>query len=316
MTRIMCRTKDMSRDEWLKARRLGIGGSDAAAVAGISRYRSPIDVFLDKTGDDLTEKEDNLQMKVGRGLEAFVAELWEEETGKKCARRNAILQHDDYDWMLANIDRWVVGENAGLEIKTGSSYVKDQWEGGKIPPEYELQCHHYMAVTGADRWYIACLIGNHDFVTRIIERDEETINYLIEVERIFWEYNVQGNHMPAPDGSDASAKALKMVYPEAEEGTTVDLDFLAGDLDRLIEVKAMIKKLKDEESGLEQTIEGHMGEAETAWIGPKVVTWKNRAGRVTVDTKALQAAEPLIYQKYAKTGKPYRVFAIKKTAAK
>ena len=314
MTRIMCRTKDMSREEWLKARRAGIGGSDAAAVCGISRYRSPIDVFLDKTSDEPPSKEDNLQMKVGRGLEAFVAELWMEETGKRCERRNAILQHDDYDWMLANIDRWVVGENAGLEIKTGSSYVKDQWADGKIPPEYELQCHHYMAVTGANRWYIACLIGNHDFVTRVIERDEDTIRYLIEVERIFWEHNVVEKNMPAPDGSEASAQALKMVYPEAEEGTTVDLDFLTDDLDRLIEVKGMIKKLDDEKSQLEQKIEGFMGEAETAWIGLKVVTWKNRKGRVTIDSKALKEKEPKIYEKYAKQGKPYRVFNIQKAA--
>lgn len=314
MTRIMCRTKDMSREEWLKARRAGIGGSDAAAVCGISRYRSPIDVFLDKTSDEPPSKEDNLQMKVGRGLEAFVAELWMEETGKRCERRNAILQHDDYDWMLANIDRWVVGENAGLEIKTGSSYVKDQWTDGKIPPEYELQCHHYMAVTGANRWYIACLIGNHDFVTRVIERDEDTIRYLIEVERIFWEHNVVEKNMPAPDGSEASAQALKMVYPEAEEGTTVDLDFLTDDLDRLIEVKGMIKKLDDEKSQLEQKIEGFMGEAETAWIGLKVVTWKNRKGRVTIDSKALKEKEPKIYEKYAKQGKPYRVFNIQKAA--
>lgn len=314
MTRIMCRTKDMSRDEWLKARRRGIGGSDAAAVAGISRYRSPIDVFLEKTSDDPPEKEDNLQMKVGRGLEAFVAELWEEETGKKCARRNAILQHDEYDWMLANIDRWVVGENAGLEIKTGSSYVKDQWANGKIPPEYELQCMHYMAVTGADRWYIACLIGNHDFVVRTIERDDQAINYLIQIEKEFWINNVGDRIMPPPDGSDASAKALKMVYPEAEEGTSVDLDDLTNELDRLIEVKGMIKKLKDEESGIEQTIEGRMGEAETAWIGMKKVTWKNRAGRVTVDADRLKADG--LFDKYKKEGKPYRVFAIQKGGKK
>lgn len=310
MTRILCKTKDMSRDEWLKARRAGIGGSDAAAVCGISRYRSPIDVFLDKTSDDPPAKEDNLQMKVGRGLEAFVAELWEEETGKKCQRRNAILQHDDYDFMLANIDRWVVGENAGLEIKTGSSYVKDQWEGGKIPPEYELQCHHYMAVTGADRWYIACLIGNHDFVTRVIERDEDTIRYLIEVERIFWQQNVLEKKMPAPDGSDASATALKMVYPEAEEGLTVDLDFLEEDLARLIEVKRLEKKIKDERNELEQKIEGFMGEAEAAWIGTRQVTWKNRKGRETVDIDRIKADG--LFDKYKKQGKPYRVFTVGK----
>lgn len=312
MTRIMCKTNDMSHDEWLKARRKGIGGSDAAAVTGISRYRSPIDVFLEKTSDDPPVVEDNLQMKVGRGLEAFVADLWEEETGKKCQRRNAILQHDEHDFMLANIDRWVVGENAGLEIKTGSSYVKDQWSDGKIPPEYELQCLHYMAVTGAEKWYIACLIGNHDFVVRTIERDEETINYLIEVERTFWEQNVQKKIMPPPDGSDASATALKMVYPEAQEGLTVDLDFLADDLARLIEVKQLEKKIKDERNGLEQKIQGFMGEAEAAWIGTRQVTWKNRSGRVTIDVDAIKASEPEIFEKYKKAGKPYRVFTVGK----
>lgn len=309
MTRIMCRTKDMSHDEWLKARRLGIGGSDAAAVVGMSRYRSPIEVFLDKTDDDrLPEVEDNDKMWVGRMLEATIAEMWEEKTGKKCARRNAILQHDDHDWMLANIDRWVVGENAGLEIKTGSSYVMDDWNGGNIPTEYELQCLHYMAVTGADRWYIAALIGN-DFVMRTIERDEDTIKYLINVEQNFWLHNVCGKIMPPPDGSNASAKALKMLYPHAEEGHTVDLDDLSGELDRLKEVKKMIKKLEEEESSIEQIIEGRMGDAETAWIGTDIVTWKNRKGRETVDTDRLKADG--LFEKYKKTGKPYRVFSLK-----
>ena len=313
MTRIMCKTKDMSHDDWLAARRRGIGGSDAAAVCGISRYRSPIDVFLDKTDDARAEEvEDNLQMKVGRGLEAFVAELWEEETGKKCARRNAILQHDDYDWMIANIDRWVVGVNAGLEIKTGSSYVRDQWDGGKIPPEYELQCLHYMAVTGADRWYIAALIGNHDFFVRTIERDEDTIRYLINVEQDFWVHNVCEKIMPPPDGSDASAKALKLVYPEAEEGTSVDLDDLEDTLARLIEVKQLMKKLEAERNELEQIIQGRMGSAEAAWIGTRQITWKNRQGRVTVDVEALKANEPSVYEKYKKQGRSYRVFTIGK----
>lgn len=312
MTRILCRTKDMSHDEWLKARRLGIGGSDAAAVVGMSRYRSPIEVFLDKTDDDrLPEVEDNDKMWVGRMLEATIAEMWEEKTGKKCARRNAILQHDDHDWMLANIDRWVVGENAGLEIKTGSSYVMDDWKGGSIPTEYELQCLHYMAVTGADRWYIAALIGN-DFVLRTIERDEDTIKYLINVEQDFWMHNVCEKIMPPPDGSDASAKALKLVYPEAEEGITVDLDDLQDTLARLIDVKQLVKKLKAEMSELEQTIQGRMGNAEAAWIGTRQVTWKNRQGRVSVDVDALKENEPSVFEKYKKQGKPYRVFTIGK----
>lgn len=111
--------KDMSRDEWLEARKMGIGGSDAGAILGLNPYSSPTRVFLDKTGQ-AEPQADNYAMKIGRDLEDYVARLFTEETGKKVRRRNAMLINDSYPFAVANVDREVVGEKSLLECKTTS----------------------------------------------------------------------------------------------------------------------------------------------------------------------------------------------------
>lgn len=311
MSRVLVSTNDMSRTEWLAWRRKGIGGSDAAAVCGLSRWSSAISVWQDKTDDfppDTTS--DNLNMKIGREFEDFVARLWMDETGKKCQRRNAILMHDDYDFMLANIDRWVVGENAGLEIKTATT--GDDWKDGKIPQEYEMQCLHYMAVTGADRWYLACLVigyGKH-LETRIIERDEEMIKDLIKIEKDFWENHVEKKVMPAPDGSRADEENVKQLFTNVTPGLEVDLDDLKRPLDRYFEIDDLKKELEQEQKEIKQQIQIRMDDAEVAIIGDHKITWKEQNGRTTIDAKKLEADLPEIYRKYAKTGKPTRVFRV------
>src|SRR5690606_12206216 len=107
-------------------------------------------------------------------LEDYVAKRFVEATGMKVRRINAILQHSEYPFMLANVDRLIVGKKEGLECKVTNSYAKKEWED-EIPIYYEIQCHHYMAVTGYKAWWIACLIGNERFVYKRIERDEEVI---------------------------------------------------------------------------------------------------------------------------------------------
>ena len=304
-------TQDMPRTEWLTWRRKGIGGSEAAAVCGLSRWSSAISVWQDKTDDfppDTTP--DNLNMKIGREFEDFVARLWMDETGKKCQRRNAILMHDDYDFMLANIDRWVVGENAGLEIKTATT--GDDWKDGKIPQEYEMQCLHYMAVTGADRWYLACLVigyGKH-LETRVIERDEEMIKDLTKIEKDFWENHVEKKVMPAPDGSRADEENVKELFTNVTPGLEVDLDDLKRPLDRYFEIDELKKELEQEQKEIKQQIQIRMDDAEVATIGDHKITWKEQKGRTTIDAKKLEADLPEIYRKYAKTGKPTRVFRV------
>lgn len=150
-------TLTMTREEWLSERRKGLGGSDAAAILGMNPYRSPLAVYMDKIGI-APEILDNEAIRQGRDLEQYVAERFCEDTGRKVRRCNRILQHPEYPWMLANIDRDVVGEDAGLECKTTSPYNKTPFDQGDVPAPYYWQCQHYMAVTGAKSWYLAVLV--------------------------------------------------------------------------------------------------------------------------------------------------------------
>lgn len=142
-------TLHLDRKEWLRYRKQGIGGSDAGAVCGFNKYRTAMQVYYDKTSDEI-EEFDNEAMRLGRDLEEYVAKRFTEATGKKVRRANAMFYDEKNPFMLADVDRMVVGENAGLEIKTASPYVKSEWADDKIPLSYQMQCFHYMSVTGAE----------------------------------------------------------------------------------------------------------------------------------------------------------------------
>ena len=156
-------TTGMAREEWLTERKNGIGGSDAGAVCGMNPYRSPLAVNQDKTGTE-TDDADSESMRQGRDFEDYVARRFTEQTGKKERRANAIYKSTEYPFMYANVDRLIIGENAGLECKTASAYSADKWKDGHIPESYQFRCHHYMAVIGADAWYIAVVILGKDFL--------------------------------------------------------------------------------------------------------------------------------------------------------
>lgn len=104
--------------------------------------------------------------------------------------RERMFRHDEHAFMLADIDRMIVGENAGLECKTVSPYMADKWKDGKIPLSYQIQCFHYMSVCNADAWYIAALIYEKEFIVHKIQRDEQAIEDLTAIEKDFWENHV------------------------------------------------------------------------------------------------------------------------------
>ena len=176
-----------THDEWLNDRLKGIGGSDAGAVLGLNPYKSSYTLWAEKTGRISSYVPDNEAMRQGRDLEDYVAKRFEEETGKKVRRSGFSYQSQKYPFMLANVDRLVVGEDAGLECKTTSVLTKTKYDKGDIPASYYAQCMHYMAVTGASKWYIAVLILNKGFYWYSIERNEEEIQNLIAAESDFWE---------------------------------------------------------------------------------------------------------------------------------
>lgn len=309
---VMASTTGMSRAEWLDWRRKGLGGSDAAAVCGLSPWESPISVWLQKMGRT-PDKEESEAMRQGRDLEDYVAKRFEEETGKTVRRRNAILAHPDHPWMLANIDREIVGENAGFEAKTASSYAEDQWADGKIPIQYQIQCHHYMAVTGADAWYIGCLILGRRFVWNRIDRDEATIDHLVSLESEFWVRHVLGQEMPPPDGSEESEEAITALFPAGKVNNDEEVS-LEGDewdlrLRRWYELNDLGDRIEKEQDEIKQRIMLAMGTAAIARLpGDVRIKWRTYSQR-RIDSTALKRERPDLFAQYSRET-AYRRFEV------
>ena len=278
-----------SHDEWLSLRSKYLGGSDAAAVVGLNPNCSPFSLWTEKTGQQ-PPFEGNLATKVGTYLEEFVAELFTEQTGKKVRRENQSILNDEYPWAIANIDRAVVGEDAGLEIKTTSALSTKKFRGGEYPAKYYVQCVHYLAVTGKKRWYLAVLIGNFDFRVYTIDRDEEEIRALMEAECAFWNNYVVSKTPPPPDGEEPTDDSLKVLYPESN-GESMELFGRDALIDRWFDLDASIKELKRQQDEIRQTLQLDLGEAETGTTDHYKVIWKSQS-RSTFDAKRFAADHP------------------------
>ena len=306
-------TLDMDHETWLQYRKKGIGGSDAGSICGLNPYSTAISVFQDKTQLQTEEKADNETMRQGRDLEEYVARRFMEETGKKVRRANAIFYKEEQPFMLANVDRLIVGENAGLECKTASAYSADKWKDGHIPESYEIQCHHYMAVTGADAWYIACVILGKEFIWHKIERDEEIIQMLIRLETEFWNDHVLANkNASAEDGSKAAEELLAKYYKNSDPDKSVALVGFDEKLKRRAEIAALQDKLDQEKKQIEQEVKVYMEDAERADSDSFSVSWKSVVSN-RVDSKKLKADYPDVYQKCIKTSESRR-FTVKEIA--
>jgi putative phage-type endonuclease len=265
----------MSHDEWIEERKKGIGGSDAAGIVGLNAYTTPYSIWADKTGR-IPPKEDNEAMRQGRDLEDYVAKRWEETTGKKVRRCNYILRNTKYPFAHANIDRDVVGENAGLECKTTSLMNLKKFKNGSYPENYYVQCMHYMAVTGADRWYLAVLVLNKGFYDFVIERDEDEIKALMEAEAEFWTH-VENDTPPAFTGLDPDSEALKVVYREGNDNAeAVQLVGRESDIENLLALKAQKKELDKSIKYYEQVLQGDLKNNEYGVCGNYSVTWKTQ----------------------------------------
>ena len=300
---------NLTHDEWLKLRKKGIGGSDAAAILGLDRYRSAFDVYADKLGLK-SDEPDNEAMRQGRDLEDYVVKRFEEATGKKTRRRNSILQHPEYNWLIGDIDRWVVGENAGLEAKTTSVLNRAKFSQGEYPPSYYVQCVHYMALTGAERWYLAVLVLNKAFHVFTIERDDDEIKALIEAEKHFWEDHVLKQIPPTPDGSESTQEVIKSLFPEAKQRESIALFGYEDKIGKYLELDAQIKELERQQEALKQELQLALKDAEVGQAQGYIVEWKNQT-RQTLDTNRLKKEKPEVYSEYLKPAQTIRVFKIK-----
>ena len=300
-------TKD--HDDWLSLRSKYLGGSDAAAVVGLNPYTSPFALWMEKTGQQ-PPFEGNLATRIGTYMEDFVAGLFEEQTGKKVRRENASLFNTDYPWAIANVDRLIVGEDAGLEIKNVSALSTRMFRNGEYPPRFYCQCCHYLAVTGKPRWYLAVLVGYQDLKVYVIDRDEDEIAALMEAEKSFWEDHVIPKVPPAPDGEAPTDESLKVLYPESN-GESMELFGRDALLDRYFDLADQIKELQRQQDEIRQTIQLDMGETETGTTDGYKVIWKTQT-RSTFDHKRFAADHPdLKLDPYYKTTKT-RAFKVNK----
>ncbi|ATE58990.1 YqaJ viral recombinase family nuclease [Thauera sinica] len=294
-------TKELSRQQWLTIRTGGIGSSDAAAAVGLSPYKSPLALWMEKTGrqapNDLGQSE---SVFWGTTLEPVLARVYSERTGNKVRRVNAILQHPDHPFMLANLDRAIGGEGV-LEIKTAGYHSAPFWEEG-IPEAYQCQVLHQLAVTGKLWADVAVLIAGQDFRIYRVERDDDKVDALIECEEAFWD-KVRRDEPPAVDGSESSGKALARLYPH-DFGATLDCtgsETLNTLFAELLSFKRQRIQLEFLESTHRQTIQAAMGEASEAIFAGGRVTWKNARDSAVTDVKRLLQEHPELAAQYATT---------------
>lgn len=303
-------------EKWLEARAIGIGGSDAAVIMGMNQYKSPYQLWLEKTGQAEAPDLSHVQAVYwGSKNEANIADWFQEETSKR-VKRLGTLRSREYPFMLANVDRTVVGENAGLEIKTAGVSQYRKWKDDEIPDAYYCQCLHYMAVTGAAYWYIAVLLGGNEAKWKRIERNEEDIQHLIMAETDFWKL-VETRTPPPVDGSDSCAAALSAQYKGGDPNYSI---ILPPDIDGVIESleddKAIMDALKKQITEKENRLKALLGNAEEGATDHYRVLWKTQAGRSSVPLAKIKKQTPDIYQLLEEKGcitigKPSRRFSIK-----
>ncbi|MGM1022984.1 MAG: YqaJ viral recombinase family protein [Bacillota bacterium] len=298
-------TKGIERDEWLKLRKRGIGGSDASAVAGLNRYKSPVGVFLEKT-DQIVPDEPGEAAYWGNQLEDLVAREFMNQTGLRVQRSNKMYQHPDHPFMLGNIDRLIMdkgGRGIGiLECKTASAYKLSEWADDQVPDEYAIQLQHYMAVLGVDYGYFAVLIGGQKFQYKLVERNEGIIDSLVQIEGEFWNNHVIPRVPPMVDGSDASTDLLNRLYPTSRPAAEITLEKDQALLvDKLIAAKEDAQVAAEQVKRLENELKAAIGENEVAtYNGEPLVTWKS-SQTTRLDTKRLKQEQPHIFEKYANT---------------
>ena len=315
----LVKTKHLPREDWLAVRKRGIGSSDAAAAVGLNPYKSQLELWLEKTGRDdnlpkIDPHDETSPTYWGNLLEPIVAAHYTRRTGNKVRRINAVLQHPHPSllWMLANIDREVIGNDEVqiLECKTAGINGARLWRDG-VPEYVQLQVQHQLAVTGKTTADVAVLLGGQDLEIHRIHRDEALIARLIPLEQRFWHY-VETDTPPPADGSESADLALRCLYPQ-DSGETLDFSQdrpLSATFADLVNVRQSLAELEQQEALFKQTLQQSIGDASKARFETGAVTWKKAKDSVALDTQQLLKDQPDLLQRYATTKTGSRRFLV------
>ena len=312
MKNIMVSTKDLTREQWLKLRRKGIGGSDASVVMGKNPWRSIQQLWEDKTGKTPVQENSNEYTYWGNVMEGIIRKEFMNRTGLKVRQKHFMMFHPQFQFMFADVDGIVTderGEKCIFEAKTVSQYREEEWRDGKIPVEYMMQVQHYLAVCGMQKAYIAALIGGNHFIYHTILRDEGMIAELVHAEKQFWNYNVKCDIRPEIDDSSATKDFLDKKYRDSVKDS-VKLDrSLEAVLKQYQEVESQLKDIEQKKNGLSNQLKAALGEHEEGRLeNGQIVRWK-RIEKKLVDTKKLKAEQPEIYKQYSNVS-AYRMLSV------
>lgn len=300
-----------TKEEWHELRRKGLGGSDIGTILGLNPFKTAFQLWLEKTGqvepEDISDK---IHIQIGNELEDLVARIFEQETGLKVQKDNKTHYHKDYPYLLANIDRKIVGEKALLECKTTSAFSKKQWEDDEVPDSYLMQVQHYLNVLDYDYAYIAVIIGNSDFVYKKIERDDELISMYTDIASKFWLENVQKGVEPDFDYTDK--QAIDYITSDIDGDTEIiATEDEARHLIDAVYFKEQKKTMEEYGKKSETLIKKAMGASDAGVLkSEEYIAKLSRYYKDSFDTKKFKKDHPGIYEKYT-TKKPYTRLTIK-----
>ncbi|OZI24245.1 endonuclease [Bordetella genomosp. 7] len=309
-------TRKLERADWLEVRKTGIGSSDAAAAVGLNPYKSQLELWMEKTGRDADlpkpdPKDTTEPVYWGTLLEPIVAASYTQKTGRKVRKVNAVLQHPQFPFMLANLDREVVGSPLVqiLECKTAGEFGARLWKDG-VPEYVQLQVQHQLAVANKQAADVAVLICGQRLEVHRILRDDELIARLIHLEAKFWEY-VTSDTPPPADGSESADRALRTLYPG--NSTTVDFSDdrrLSSTFADLVALRADIQAREEQAEQMKQTLIQAMGDASTAQFETGCVSFKRSKDGTRLDVGRLLLNHPELALEYAITKPGTRRFRL------
>lgn len=290
---------DTHDEQWHELRRTGIGGSDAAAVLGESKWKTPYKVWREKVFGE--RDPDNKSFEAGRRLEPIIREWYEDETGQKVVIPG-FMRDKHYPFLCGNVDG--LTDDKVIEIKTARF---NDW--GDTPPNaYVLQCQHYLLLTGKDSADLVVLFAGQDFKVYSIDTNPALQTAMLQHYYQFWQY-VESKTPPPPQTLDD----LKLMFPASKNDTKTLSQKAIAAYETLIEKKKMLVDIETDIDALEFQIKSELGEFDTGVNsdGKVLCTWKTSKPRQTLDTVRLKTEEPGIYNSYLKQGNVSRTFLLK-----
>jgi putative phage-type endonuclease len=297
-----------------------IGGSDIGALLGLSPFKSPLAVWMEKTGKEV-KPVDSLPLRFGSFAEEFVANEYAKATGFALSADDTTRIHPQHSFMSGNIDRHVHEEgihmpaNKILECKTANPFSRAQWgEVGsdQVPMSYLCQCVWYMAITGIEKTDLAVLFGNTDFRVYSIHRDRELENLVLEKAHHFWHEHVLKD-IPPPAQTPEDCQLL---FQRSDPSKTLEANAeTLALLERLQTLNYQGNACEEEITALKTQIMAQMQDAEVlAHQGQVLATWKAPKASYRLDAKRLEAEERAIYEKYKVASQVSRRFVLKDTS--